>query len=104
MVEFITYKKKKYPIKLGYYTLKMLKVETGKDFDGIKGDDFDVYETLLFYALKQGAKVTEVEFTFKKEDMEDVLDDCFFDFIELIPKFFPQSKNLTALNQSKTKK
>lgn len=92
MVEFITYKKKKYPIKLGYYVLKMLKADTGKNFEDIGGDDFDVYETLLFYALKQGAKVQEVDFTFTKEQMVDVLDECFFEFIELIPSFFPDPK------------
>lgn len=91
MVEFITYQKKKYPIKIGYYVLKMLKVETKKNLEDI-GGDIEIYETLLFYALKQGAKIEGVDFNFTKEDMEQVLDECFFDFVELIPKFFPDAK------------
>jgi len=92
MVEFISYQKKKYPIKLGYYVLKMLKAETGKNFEEIGAQDFEIYETLLFYSLKQGAKVQEVDFTFTKDDMEQILDECFFEFVELIPKFFPDAK------------
>ena len=91
MVEFISYQKKKYPIKLGYYVLKMLKAETSKNLEDI-GGDLEIYETLLFYALKQGAKIEGMEFKFTKEDMEQVLDECFFDFVELIPKFFPDAK------------
>jgi hypothetical protein len=71
-----------------------VKVETGKNLEDIGANDFDVYETLLFFGLKQGAKLQKEEFTFTKEDMEQVLDECFYEFIELIPKFFPDPKNL----------
>jgi len=92
MVQFINYQEKKYPIKIGYYVLKMLKVDTGKSLEDAGGDNFEIYETLLFYALKQGAKLQGEEFTFTKEQMEDVLDECFFEFVELIPTFFPDPK------------
>lgn len=88
MVEYITYKEQRYPIRIGYYTLKMLQSETGKGIEDA-ANDISVYETILYYALKQGAKVAEVDFKFKKEDMEDVLDEALFEFIALIPKFFP---------------
>ena len=87
-VEFITYQEKKLPVKLGYYSLKMMQSEHGVSMDGIEGD-LTVYEPLLYYALKQGHKVEKREFPFEMDDMVDRLDDCFFDFIALIPKFFP---------------
>lgn len=91
MIKHIVFKEKKYPIKIGYYTIKMLKAETNKDIEEVfaEGTDLVIFETLLFYALKQGCKYTGEEFTFTKEDMEDVLDDCFFEFVEMIPAFFP---------------
>jgi hypothetical protein len=93
MVKYINYKGKKHPVKIGYYVLKMLKAETGKEITDVfqEGNtNLEIYEPLLFYALKKGAKDTDQEFAFKMEDMEDVLDDCLFDFIAMLPDFFPQ--------------
>ena len=106
MVKFITYKEKKYPVKVGYYVIKMLKAETGKEIEQVlSGDNMDitVFEILLFYAMKQGAKYTETEFTFEKEDMEMILDDCFFEFLELIPSFFPHLQQKPQAPQNKKK-
>ena len=70
----------------------MLKAETGKEIEEVLSGgsvDITIFEILLFYAMKQGAKYTEQEFTFTKDDMEMILDDCFFEFVALIPSFFP---------------
>lgn len=88
MVEYITYQGEKLPIKLGYYVLKMLQEEHSANMEAL-GTDLTLYEPLLFYSLKQGHKVEKKEFKYQMEDMVDILDDCFFDFVELIPKFFP---------------
>ena len=81
---------KKYPVRISYFALKMLKAESGLSLENIAGqDDFSAYETLLFYSLMQGAKITGEPFEFKREDMEMVMDEVFFDFIKLIPLFFP---------------
>jgi len=104
-VEFIKYKNKKYPVKLGYYALMMLQKEHGVSMEGIEGD-ISLYEPLLFYALQRGAKVTKQEFTLTKDDMVDVLEDCFFQFVSLIPKFFPVDelgKNPVAIGSPKKK-
>jgi len=103
-IAFIKYKNQKYPIKLGYYALKMFKADAGTNIEAIKEDDYEAYETLLFYSMKQGAKRQNTEFTFKKEDMEDILDDCFFEFIQLIPQFFPEAKLGKPVPQQKAKK
>lgn len=108
MIEFITYKEKKHPIRVGYRALKRLKAEHGKDLEslGQEDDAFETYEPLLFYAMESGAKATGVPFKFVLTDMEDVLDECFFEFISLVPKFFPKSmaQDLVTENLMKRKK
>lgn len=52
-------------------------------------ENSELYEHLLFYALKQGARVMRQELDLEFEDMIDVLDDCQMEFIGAIPKFFP---------------
>lgn len=91
--EHITYKKKKLPIKLGYYTLKMLQKEHGITMDALD-DDLSMYEPMLFYAMQQGHKIEGKEFTYTMEDMVDILDDCFFEVVALIPKFFPDLEKM----------
>ena len=87
-VEYIKYQGKKLPIKVGYYTLKMLQQEHGMDLMTSQ-NELAAYEPMLFYALKQGHKVEGKEFPYKMEDMVDILDDCLFEFIEKIANFFP---------------
>lgn len=86
--EFITYKGKKYPVKLGYHALKCLQKEHGATMETIQGD-MSLYEPLLFYSLESGHKLAKKEMPFKMEDMEEILEDCMYQFILLIPKFFP---------------
>jgi hypothetical protein len=88
-VEYIKYKGEKLPIKLGYYTMKMMQQEHGVSMEGDTQGDISSYEPMLYYALKQGHKVEGKEFKYEMEDMVDILDDCFFEFVALIPKFFP---------------
>jgi len=87
-VAHVTFNGKRLPIKLGYYTLKMMQKEHNVSMEQLQGQ-FELYEPLLFYSLKQGHKVENIPFELTMEDMEMVLDDCLFEFIELIPSFFP---------------
>lgn len=90
MVEYINYKKKKYPVRISYYALKMFKKETGKSFEEMDNNmEMDVYETIIYYSLVSGARADEEELDLTKEDMVDVLDECFMDFVKLVTKFFP---------------
>jgi len=102
-VEFVTYRDKKIPIKVGYYALKMLRTEHGIDIEKID-DNWDAFEPLLFYSLKQGHKREGVEFPFKMEDMEDVLDDCFMEFIDKVANFFPQDELAKMMGEVEAKK
>jgi hypothetical protein len=89
MVKFVTFNKQEHPVRVSYYALSMLKEKFGKDLASIKEDEFEAYEILFFYSLESGYKITGKEFTFKQEVMKFALDQCFFEFIELIPTFFP---------------
>lgn len=88
-VEYIKYKNKKLPVKVGYYVLKRMQTEHGVDLNTTQ-EGIVVYEPMLFYALEQGHKLTKKNFPFKMEDMEDILDECLFDFLEILPRFFPE--------------
>lgn len=104
MVQYLTIGGKKHPIRISYFALKMLKAEAGVSLEDIaKQDDFSAYETLLFYSLMQGAKVTNQEFTIKREDIEMIMDEVFFDFIKLIPVFFPSAQTAVEGGSGKKK-
>jgi hypothetical protein len=102
-VKYINYKDMRLPIKLGYYALKMLQEEHGVTMSQME-EKFSTYEPLLFYSLQQGHKVMNMEFTWTMDDMVDILDDCFFEFVELIPEFFPDLEKTMGAGMVRTKK
>lgn len=98
-VQFLTYNKKQYPIRIGYRASKKFFEEKGYEFgQNIKrdkqgniidaGDPAD-QEILLFYGLESGHHAVNgnVNMPLKREDMEFVLDECFVEFIKLIREF-----------------
>lgn len=88
-IEFITFNKKKYPVKLGIYSLMILQNRDGISLEDINTNP-EVYEPVLFMALQQGAKMEKQELDLELEDMPLVLDECFIEFTSLFPKFFPE--------------
>ena len=90
MVQYLKYRGKEYPIKLGNYSLRRFQQEHGVDLKDAKEDE-SLYESLLFFALKQGARYEKQELDLEMEDMVDMLDDCMMDFVASIPKFFIDS-------------
>lgn len=88
MLKFLKFNGEDLPVRVSYYAIKMLKAELNKPMSEMKEDDYDAYECLLFYSLKRGFKKAGKEFTFKMDDMEDIMDEVFFDFLRLIPEFF----------------
>jgi hypothetical protein len=93
MVEFITYKKEKHPIRLSYRVFKGMKAEMGDvDLDKLQSLDTAVMETMLWHGLISGYKSEDKVMPFTREEMEDILDECFYEFLKLIPLFFPKAK------------
>jgi len=96
MTEIIIYNKKEYPISVGYYALKHTSRELTKDgkenlsMEAILSGNIESYEPLLYYSLVMGAKKEGQTLDLTREDMEFMLDECLWKFIEILPKFFPQ--------------
>jgi hypothetical protein len=87
----------KLPVRIAYSALKKFKEETGKSLmseDALKDIFSGDVEVLLYYSLQKGFKVEGRPFEYKKEDMEDILDEVLFDFIKLIPLFFPKTDEI----------
>lgn len=87
-VEFITYNEKRYPVKLGIYSLMLLQTKDGITLEDIEVNP-ELYKPVLFLALQQGARITKETLDIKEDDMDLVLDECFVEFNLLFPKFFP---------------
>lgn len=105
----------KLPVRVSYFAMKKYQMETGKSLmeqfqNGFSDMMAGELEYLLFYALRRGFQVEkrEEEFKFTMEDMELVLDETFFDFIKIIPDFFPketqQEVKTNPEKKTKTKK
>lgn len=88
MVKLLNFGDTKLPVRVSYYALKMLKEKTNKSLDGKVDLTFDEMEILLFHSLEQGHRVTNTPFTFKQEDMTQVMDVVWMDFMKVIPEFF----------------
>lgn len=92
MIEYITYKNEKYPVRISYLAIMGLKKDTGKGLEDISEMDEKIIESLLFHSLKSGAKAEGNEMPFKKTDIVDILEECFMEFVVIIPKFFPEGE------------
>jgi hypothetical protein len=90
MVEYVVIKGEKLPVRISYYALKHVQEDLKREMDlsTPEGWDFEVLECLLFYGLKRGHEMENKPFSFKKEDMENALDLCFTEFLDIIPKSF----------------
>lgn len=102
-VKYITYRGKEHPIRVKYWANKKFKDEIGMNFGGefeydgdgriksVEGKEFTIehYELLLYFALKAGKKAVDdtLEIDFSKEDMEFVLDECLYEFMEEVREF-----------------
>lgn len=98
MLEYITYKKEKYPVRVLYRALVGFEQETGIDFNELTtgGQKMELkhWEPLLYFSLISGHKAVEKEMPFKREDMPDLLDECFFEFVRIVPKFMPKEEDI----------
>lgn len=90
MVQYITYKEKQYPIRVSYRALKTL---SGQGVEKLMSGDFDMgaFEPLLWAALESGHTAEKKTLELKREDVEDILEECFTDFVGLLPLFFPKA-------------
>lgn len=94
MVDYISYKGEKYPVRFAWSTIKALETVT----------DLNLYqkaELALYCGLMSGHKAEDKEMPFKVEDMEFLLDECKDEFEEAFAK---QTKKPQADSKSDKKK
>lgn len=89
MTREITYKGKKYHIRISYKALKGVVLDLGREFDGNADSfDFEGAESLLYHALKSGQEYHNLPFDLTKEQMESVLDEIgLMAFVEAFTAF-----------------
>lgn len=99
MIEFITYKGEKYPIRVSYYVLMMAQKESGVSLEEID-KNFESQQSILWYALQAGHKMADKELTLKREDMVWVLDESYIEFQKAIFSF---AKSLIKMQEEVTR-
>ena len=95
-MEYITINKEQKPFRFSLRGLKRLEAATGKElFNNIMnvkessfGDTILLAERVLFIGLSEGAKKTKEEFTYKVEQIEEIVDDGGMPFLEEIMGLF----------------
>ena len=100
-VKFLNYNGVRLPFKLGVFTMMLAQEEGGvvMGAKGLQNEDgtnltASQYIPLLFLALEQGHRITKKPFEFEHEDMHDILNECFMDFVTAIPSFFPEAEDM----------
>jgi len=85
MTEQINYNGKQYPVRLSYKVLKHVP-------NSVDQENNEYFETMLYHGLKAGCEFEKVVMPFKMVDMEDILDECFFEFKEMLTVFMAKVK------------
>ena len=88
-VEYITIAGKKHPLQFGYEVYETLQKKHNIQIDDISSVNWSNYKPALFYSLKMGAEAKGEKFEWKLTDMTKALNECIWEFIQLMPKFFP---------------
>ena len=88
MTRTITFRGQKYPLRISYKALKGVAMVLGREF---KGDaevfDFEGAEELMFQAIKAGCEFAGEQMDVKRDQVEDILDECFDEFIAAFVAF-----------------
>lgn len=104
MIKRLKFKDKDYPVWVCYEVLERLQADTKKGMDAMQ-DDMSLYRPMLYYAIKVGADETGEKFKFEHKrntytidgvEIGKILNHTYFDFIAMIPEFFPGVEKLMA--------
>lgn len=88
LIDYITYKGEKLPLRISYYAIKHFQDETGKNLELIDSE-MGLIEVLLWHALVSGHKADNKELKVTRDEMEFILDDSLDEFNRIILSFFP---------------
>jgi hypothetical protein len=91
----LNYKGKKVPVQLGYYALKMTQQQVKEDFNPNQaGMNIALFEPLLFHAIEKAHRRLGKENPYTMEDVEDMLEDNFSRFVEMVPKAYASDEEV----------
>lgn len=93
MVEYITYKGEKHPVRVFYKSIMLFQKETGKTINEI-ATDLEALGILFYYSLQRGYELEGKVFNISKDEAFDMLDECWLEFQSVAFKFFPKSKDV----------
>ena len=85
-VKYIEYNEKKYPVKLGVFSLQEMQEREGIDLSEME-TNISLYKPVLFLALQLGARIKKEKLELSEEDMDLVLDECMIEFSMMIPEW-----------------
>lgn len=85
-VKYIKYNEKKYPVKLGVFSLQEMQNKEGIDLSDME-TNISLYKPVLFLALQLGARIKKEPLELLEEDMDLVLDECMVEFSLMIPEW-----------------
>lgn len=93
MIDYITYQKKKYPIRMTKRAVDLaiaelkgsrnISIEESQELDYSP----DYQEALLWHSLRAGARFAGEDLALEKSDMEWVLDECYTDYLRLNARY-----------------
>lgn len=90
MVEYITYKGQKYPVRISYSALKHIRKELGKEVSELVGtEDVTYMEIMLWYGLVSGHKAEDKELLLDRSEVEFILDESLTEFNNILLSTFP---------------
>lgn len=103
----LKYQNEEIPIKLSFYALKHFQAETKKDILQLSENEdlsLEQYELLFYLAYEAGCRALNIEKKYERKDMEFILDDCYMDFIAVIPEFFPDPTQKKIVKKANSRK
>lgn len=105
MVNYIEYGGEKLPIRITFTVLKKYQGETKKSIEDLDAlsTDLTLIEPLFYYALEAGHKADKKVFEIKREEIDDILDECWQEFLENMDKFIYFGANAKPVQDGKKK-
>ena len=100
MINYITYKEEKYPLRVSYYAVKQYELETGKKISSLDESTSNL-EILLWYALIAGSKAENKVLHLTREDCEFILDESMTEFADAISHSFGDDKSDLKVSKKK---
>lgn len=91
MYKTVTINAKQYPVRVGYSALIAVKEKHGKSFESMGSEDLNMFESMLWQALKSGHVMRQEEFPadeLKESEVPYYLDECLIEFKEVVQDFF----------------